>query len=511
MRKEKIQIKNKKIILKVAILNLVIIAIYFISRLMNLTIIPVFADEAIYIRWAQVMRTEASLRFLPLSDGKQPLFMWLVIPFLKIIKDPLAAGRTVSVISGFGTMIGISVLSYLLFENTCFATFASIFYLTSPFAFFFDRMALVDGMLSFFGVWFLVFGLCLAKWLRLDLAMIAGIILGLALITKSPAWFFVFLLPTTILFFNFKRKNLPLQLGKLAMMWLVVYLFAFVIYNILRLGPEFHMISIRNKDYVFSFSEVLKHPLEPFWGNFKSIINWFWILFTPSVFVLGLVGIFAGLKNNFKTAIFLLVWLTAPLIGQSAVAKVFTARYVLFSLPFFLIFSTWSLETLLAIKNKKLAVFLGVAIFIFPIYQIYLLSTRPERAWLPKNERSGYFEGWTAGYGIKESSLYLKKVAEIQKVLVGTEGFFGTLPDGLQIYLEKVPNITVIGLGYPVKEIPEKLTNGLKDNRVFLLVNDTRLEVKDTSKLNLIAKYPKAENLRTGSQENLLFFEVLEE
>src|SRR3989344_7820512 len=83
-------------------------------RLYNLTIFPVFADEAIYIRWAQVMRAEQNLRFLPLSDGKQPLFMWLVIPFLKIFSDPLFAGRFLSLLTGLSSLAGIYILSRIL-------------------------------------------------------------------------------------------------------------------------------------------------------------------------------------------------------------------------------------------------------------------------------------------------------------------------------------------------------------------------------------------------------------
>ena len=177
---------------------------YFTTRLMNLVIIPVFADEAIYIRWAQVMRAVASLRFLPLSDGKQPFFMWLIIPFLKIFSDPLQAGRLVSVFAGLGTMVGIFVLSYLLFKNKHLSFFSALLYVISPFAFFFDRLALADGLLSFFNIWCLVLGVCLVKKPRLDLAMILGIFLGLGLITKSPAMFAAILLPSTILLFPFK-------------------------------------------------------------------------------------------------------------------------------------------------------------------------------------------------------------------------------------------------------------------------------------------------------------------
>ena len=43
-------------------------------RTYNLLALPIFADEAIYVRWAQVMRAETTLRFLPLSDGKIAVF-----------------------------------------------------------------------------------------------------------------------------------------------------------------------------------------------------------------------------------------------------------------------------------------------------------------------------------------------------------------------------------------------------------------------------------------------------
>jgi len=92
-------------------------------------------------------------------------------------------------------------------------------------------------------------------------------------------------------------------------------------------------------------------------------------------------------------------------------------------------------------------------------------------------------------------------------VLVGTEGYFGTLPDGLQIYLEKAPNTTVVGVGYPISEIPQKLTDGLGDSRVFLLVNDSRFRIESKEGLKLISSYPKATQL-SGVQENLLFFEL---
>jgi len=490
-------------------ITLLLVFGYFLTRIVNLTVIPVFCDEAIYIRWAQIMRAVQSLRFIPLSDGKQPLFMWLIIPFLKIFSDPLVAGRIVSVLSGLGTMVGMGVLSYLLFKKKEISLFASILYLVSPFCFFFDRMALVDGLLSVFGIWYLVFSILLVKNLRLDFAMISGILLGLGLITKSPALFFALMLPLTIFVINNETMKQWSNRLKLVVLWIVVMIFAFAIYNILRLGPEFHMIAIRNKDYVFSLSEILKYPLNPLAGNLKSVVEWYWILLTPPLFILGIFGIPLVLKNNFKKGLFLLLWWLIPLLAQSAIAKVYTSRYILFSVPVFLIFAAVLLEQIFStLKNKVLTTIFLTVIFIVPFYQVFLLIAFPQRAYLPENERKGYLEMWTAGYGIRESAEYLKEAAKTKKVLVGTEGYFGTLPNGLEMYLEKVPNITIIGVGQPVTEISSKLIDGLKDNQVFLLVNDSRLQIINDSGLKLIKKYPKAISTN-DSQESLLLFEIL--
>jgi len=85
--------KNIKKWKKTILFGVGIVFLALLLRLYRLDYLPVFADEAIYIRWAQIMKSESTLRFLPLSDGKQPLYMWSVIPFLKLIGDPLIAGR----------------------------------------------------------------------------------------------------------------------------------------------------------------------------------------------------------------------------------------------------------------------------------------------------------------------------------------------------------------------------------------------------------------------------------
>lgn len=480
-----------------------IIFLYSLIRLINLNILPVFADEAIYIRWSQVMRAEPTLRFLPLSDGKQPLFMWLVIPLLKLFADSLFAGRFISVLAGLGTMIGLFLLSLQLFKSKKIAIVSAFLYVIVPFAVFFDRMALADSLLSMFGIWILLLSIVLVKYPRLDLAMITGMVLGGALLTKSPAMFFGLFAPLAIIL-NFKNflKIIPL--------WFVAYVIAFAIYNVLRLGPNFQMIALRNQDYVFPLSNILFHPFDPFQSHLAEIIQWFNNLLTWPIFLAGLIGIILIFFKNIKVGFLLLIWFLFPLLFEAEYAKVFTSRYILFVVPVFLIFASLFIDWLI----NKLKAFRFISLFVVVLFSLlplrydYLLITNPQKADLSRNDRSGYLEEWTSGYGIKEASIYLREKAKEKKVLIGTEGFFGTLPDGLQMYLEKVPNITILGIGLYLDKVPQQLINSTKDNEVYLLINDDRLKLDPKNYgLTLIASYPKAKR-SDNTNENLLLFLV---
>jgi len=514
-----------------------VLLVFFLIRFINLTILPVFADEAIYIRWSQVMRAEPTLRFLPLSDGKQPLFMWLTIPFLKIFSDPLLAGRYLSVLAGFGSLVGLVFLAWLLFKEKRISLMTGLFYTTIPFFVFFDRLALVDSLLAMFSIWLAVLSLLLINYQRWDLAMIAGMVLGGALLTKSPAIFFALFLPAalfsrpderrgkkrrtihsgnsalswagrTSLFLSFKKKNNFLRILSL---WVIVWVFGFGIYNfLLRLGPGFQMIAIRNKDYLFSLKEILSHPLDPLKPHLGDLSSWFPNLLTWPIILLSLGGLLIVLKRKFRQTLFLLIWLLIPLLAQSVFAKVFTPRYILFTVWPFLILAAFFLDWLwLRLKQKNWGLIVLLLIILIPALRYdWQLLNNPEKAPLPRNLRNGHLEEWTAGQGLKESAEFFKEKAKSDKVLVGTEGFFGTLPDGLQIYLEGTPNIRVIGVGWPVVKVHPSLINSLVDNEVYLLVNQSRLNLlPQANGLVLIKEYPKAA-WPDGHRDKLLLFQL---
>lgn len=486
-----------------------ILAVGFVIRIINLTILPVFVDEAIYVRWSQVMATEPTLRFLPLSDGKQPLYMWVLMFLIKFFENPLYAGRLISVFTGMGSLIGVFVLSYVMFKSKKVSILASLIYSLSPFAVFFDRMALVDSMLSMFGIWTGVFGVLTAKYKRLDLAMLTGFMLGFMALTKSPVIFVALLLPS---FWLLSRWSSVWMVG-------VTYLIAFGMYNILRLGPNFDLLSSRTADYVLPISHFWTNTLDPLIPHLKDFIVWLSSIGPMALIPLVLIGIYAGHSKYLKETLILILWVAVPVIVQAELGVTFTARYVYFAIPYLFILA--SLVLLTQIRWLKNVVYGLIVLFIIQssIFSYHLL-TNPEKANLSRGERSGYLEEWTAGQGIKEISEYLineESKNSGKQIIVGTEGYFGTLPDGLQIYVNSKPNIVVIGVGVIITETPSSLKDAVKaGNKTYLVVNKSRFRA-DPEKLGLklISKYPKALRLtdsdqyaKFGPQEELLFFEV---
>ncbi len=488
----------------------------FLLRIYNLTLLPVFADEAIYIRWSQIMNAEPTLRFLPLSDGKQPLFMWILMFFVNKLSDPLFAGRIISVFSSIGTLIGVFAVSYLLFKNKILSLISSFIWAICPLSFFFDRMALVDSMLAMFGIWTLFFGILTVKTKRLDMALIAGFIFGCGMLTKSPALIFLLLLPLSWIFL---KK--PKELFKVIPLYLVTALVGYGMYNILRLGPNFNLIASRNLDYVLPLSRLWTYPTDPLIPHMIDVfVKWFPKMGPWPILPLILMAFLTSWKGYWREKVLITLSWLGPLLVLAEFGRAFTVRYILFIFPTLFIF----IATGVLAKNKIIKGIYYLFLIIFSVTSLvfdYYLLTNPAKADLPRSERSGYLEEWTAGDGIKEIADYLKE-EELKdpnkKIVVGTEGYFGTLPDGLQMYLNKNPKIIVIGVGLDLSEIPKSLAES-KDagNKTYLVINESRFGGDpDKLGLKLIASYPKSPRKDTkskefylkGPQEVLLFFEL---
>ena len=497
----------------------VVLVLALVLRVYHLTLLPVFADEAIYIRWSQIMASEPTLRFLPLSDGKQPLYMWVLMFLVRRFSDPLFVGRLVSALAGMGTVLGVMGVSYLLFKSKRSALVTGFLWAMSPFALFFDRLALVDSLLASLTAWTLFLGILTVKTRRFDMAILTGFALGFAALTKSSAIFTAGLLVFVWILGDFeKKKQRRLRVIWAGFLMMVIYSIALAMYNIQRLGPNFHLLASRTRDYMYSMSHLWTNPMDPFIPYFDRAGEWLVIMGPSMLVVLGLLGVFGGRKYG-REKLVLLAWFLGPVVVQAALAKTFTARYIFFTLPPLFVLAGNALENK---GGKRIAVGLALSVFVAQaVIFDYKLLTNIEEANLPRSERSGYLEEWTAGTGIYEAGEFLKLEARKSstQIIVGTEGYFGTLPDGLQMYMDGVASVTVIGVGLDFKETPVQLVEAVgAGSRAYLLANTSRVKWEEIPDgLELVAEWPKAvrphgrEYVQYGERDYLQLWELVGE
>jgi len=467
----------------------VLIALYFFTRLVSLTQLPIFVDEAIYLRWAQIAKNDANWRFISLTDGKQPLYVWLTMVMMKLIKDPMVAGRFVSVLAGLGSMITIWVVSHFLFKSYRLAFLAAFLYLIFPFALVYDRMALMETTVGFFSVLSLLFGILLVKTLRLDVTLLLGGVLGGGILTKTSGFLSIYFLPLTLFLFDWKDKKRLFKLLKWAGLALLAVIISQAIYCILRLSPFFHIISQKDAFFVHPFKEWITHPFYFLKSNFQGLFDWLIGYLTWPLFLLA-IGSLILVKQKIREKILLFLWFLAPFSGLVVFGKTLYPRFIFFMALPLLILVAWSLEKIFQ-KIKKAWLFALVCLLFlaWPLSVDFQLLFYPSKASIPQPDKEQYITSWPAGYGVKEIVAFANKKAKDGKIFIATEGTFGLMPASLELYLWDHPNVEIKGF-FPVEKIPEEVLEKAKIMPTYFVFNET-IQVPGNFPLKLIAEYPR--------------------
>ncbi|MDR0463012.1 MAG: glycosyltransferase family 39 protein [Pseudomonadales bacterium] len=477
--------------------------IFILTRFYQLTYLPVFADEAIYIRWSQlIINNPQDYLFFPMNDGKTPLHMWLMIPFLQIFSDPLWAGRTLSIVVGIIQIPIIMLLVKELGGKKNSQLLAAFLVLILPGWFFYQRLALIDGLMTLFLSINFLFTLkslrVVSKKLgsKLDFTklkfvlnrytLLAGLFFGLAFWTKFAALLFAPVLIVCALFvlkkIEFSKKNFIAVVNAL----MAITIIGFIgggIFALLRFSPIFPQIFSRGGDFLWSLDEYFANQIHIIvWDNFLDFIrflaqNFDWLLMAFTI----IASIFM-VKKNHKPALLLLLALVF-LLPMMVLGKVVWPRYLHPAMIFLTVGAVIAMQDLWE-KKKKLCQSLIVGILVFTTIQsaYFMFTSYHHLGKMPlvAEDKVQYLEGWASGFGIPEATIYIRQQSQTHKILVLTEGFFGTLPDGILMYFfnEDVTNISIEGIGQPVREIPESQLERFDDfEEVILLVNSYRMHM----------------------------------
>lgn len=456
------------------ILIILIFTIYFITRLIHLQLryLPLFTDEAIYAYWAQRGKFDASWRLASLSDGKQPLFIWLTSLMMNLVSNPVLAGRLVSVISGALTMVGLILLGLEVFKSLWIGLIAALFYVFYPFALVLDRMALYDSLVGTFSVWALYLGILLTRMMRLDIAFILAQVIGASILNKTSGFFNIYLLPITLILFRTK-SNLKNNFIKWVFLIFIVILLSLTYYSVLRLSYQFNLISEKNGNFIYTINHLLdSNFIILFAMNLSQFTEWLIIYFSFPIILLIIFSFFT--KAFFREKLLLMLWFFVPFLALSAFGRIVYPRYLFFmTLPLLLLtsFSFVSIYKKLNKNNMLIALFV-VGIFILNTICIYKIIFNYPKALIPKADKEQYINGIAAGGGIREIISYLIVESSARKIMVVTEGIYGSLTTtSVNMYFLNNPNIEKIVLDQIPTSIPAELLNKSKEMPVYIIFN----------------------------------------
>ncbi len=476
-----------------------LLGLFLLTRLINLTNLPIFTDEAIYIHWSRLAWKDASWRFVSLTDGRQPLQTWATIPFLKLFDNsPLFAGRLFGVSSGLFALIGLFALVYFLFGKKS-AYLASFIYIFNPYYLFYDRMALADSAVNGFFIWFTFFFFVLTKYPRLDLALIFGMIAGMGTLAKSTVrLFFLPFVFGPISYLKAKKDFWDKTINYFFLVFISGGLSLFF-YNIQRLSPFMHFIEQKNTTFVKTPSEFLQAPFNPLWHNLKTLPYYFASESGYLLIFLGLIGGFMLFKKKPQLVFQLCLFFLIPFLIIAAMAKVVFPRYLIFlTIPFLL-------GQVYLFKQTKFKNYL-LAIYFFPVViTSFLVIFAPQFLPWPEIDRGQYFEGASAGHGTLAIVNFLKKEElKNEQIYVFTEGTFGLLPYALDIYFPHDQPKVKFEARWPLKDEDFAYAKKLAlKHPVYFVFHEAR-DFPQEWNLKLIKKYP-----RFGNKSQVYFFKYI--
>ena len=403
---------------------MIIIIFYLITRLINLTLLPIFTDETNYLDWGWREIHTSGRFFYSLYDAKQPLVMWFFGIFQSFTSDPLLAGRLVSVLTGLLTLVGL----YKISKNPL----VPILYTLSPIFLFFDRQALMESSLVAAGVWTAYFLIKFIHSPTFKTSLPLGLVLGLSLYIKSNA--LLFSVSAFVVIALAAIKNPKFRFSYLTLSF-VILIFTFLVTSPMLLQPSFWKYIHLSTQYSPSLSQAA-NPRLWFQNTFNILDISFWQL-TPLVFISAVLGI----RRQIKTHGYLLIFLAIPLILEVFIAKFIVNRYVVPFLPLLLIFAADFLS------RHKTLFFVSLLTTLIPAAvqitnpALYLKSLSRVS---PNSYYGGYVTAEASGYNAMSGLKFFEKLSQKEPLVLAIGLWSGNPELAYLVYFRHHPKIKVV-------------------------------------------------------------------
>ncbi|MDP3724322.1 MAG: glycosyltransferase family 39 protein [bacterium] len=438
-------------------------------RLTNLMNVPIFTDEGGYLHSAVLIRQNFFENWdMPMREFFGPtgfLYMWIVSLLMRLIFDPLLAGRIVSVLAGLGTGLGVFFLGKRLFTPTV-GLLAFLLVALSPIHVLSDRTAVMDSLLGTMFIWSLFFAAKLGLSPQWRWAVFSGVFLGLSVWAKPTGKLFFAVIPTILLLakwtgWRMRNADNDARHPKWIAMLLAASLgigYLFILF--LKLSPSSNFADTRVREFVTSTQDLLTQPWVVLMPNLSDVFAIFWMYYDLPFFlilpaIVGLLCLKQQTRLRFLGAVF------AVSIGLILLlAQTFGSKYVTFStLPLLLMIAATIVYLPKMIWKKNALVSSAVTFILLILLALPMIRQNVIILFDPINDHYYYRDKtWAttgSGYGIDEVVKRIRTDASDNPTLVLAEGISGHLWQTLSVYLSDRPNIDVQRFERVLNMIPE--------------------------------------------------------
>lgn len=376
---------------------------------------PPFLDEAIYSGWTARIADDPSERFVPLANGKEPLFEWLAATMTTLRIGAFTAGRLVSVVTAFGTIALVAALGGIVGGRRVALT-SGLLSAICPFLVVYGVLGLYETLATFLVTATLLLQILLARTLRLDVALLLGASFGLGLLTKQSTLVAFVLWPMSLVLVDWSRPALVARLTRLTGLAVLSTTIAYAIASILRLSEFYDDLGRLRKELypVHSISDALSTPgawLEQNWPAYRDVIATY---VTPAVILAAAIGVGLGLRRKAPLTSVLIAWTVIPLVTAALLADAPYPRYVHVTAPPLMVLAAmgcvWTADALCAslrastrggLAPFSLPLIVGLVV-LHPLLFDVRLAANPTSVTFPGLDEEQFVTGWPAGTGLKE-------------------------------------------------------------------------------------------------------------
>lgn len=360
-----------------------------------------------------------------------------------------------------------------------------------------------------FYLWSLYLTVLLVQTIRLDVAYTLGFSLAGGILTKTNAFFSLYLLPITILLCKFGKRERLRRILLLFVYFGLAIVMANGFYLLLELSPYYERILWFNGDFVYPKREWLQLSV-PFRLNLLKINTLtlldYWLNYLTVTYVAMIGTAFWFARRHRRLLLSMLVLLAYWLLPSFALAvfgRGIQSRWIYpFILPLLPIAAYGvysSCEALIArirahsrvLKVCIAAVFVGL-IVVYSIAQTVTFVIAPQRANLPRVDKWQYVS--CANWTIRNMVLDLKIQAQHHKIFIGSRDPLGAgqeIGQTIQLYSLSSKNIIVEGFAIDKPSYPRNFFRYAQEMPAyFITYKQWQSEIKGASRMKLIKEVP---------------------